>query len=35
VDQGYGGARQWALAAGVPYDSVEALSTLLVSTDMQ
>jgi hypothetical protein len=32
VDQRYGGARQWALAAGVPYDAVEALSTLLVST---
>jgi hypothetical protein len=30
VDQRYGGARQWALAAGVPYDSVEALSTRLV-----
>ena len=35
VDERYGGARQWALAAGVPYDSVEALSTLLVSTDFQ
>jgi protein-tyrosine phosphatase len=30
VDQRYGGGRQWALAAGVPYDSVEALSTRLV-----
>ena len=30
--QRHGGARQWALAAGVPYDAVEALSTLLVST---
>jgi protein-tyrosine phosphatase len=32
VDQRHGGARQWALAAGVPYDAVEALSTLLVTT---
>ena len=35
VDQRYGGGRQWALAAGVPYDSLEALSMLLVSSDMQ
>jgi hypothetical protein len=33
VDQCYGGARQWALAAGVPYYSLEAMSTLLVPTD--
>jgi len=32
IDQRHGGARQWALAAGVPYDAVEALTTLLVST---
>ena len=35
VDQRYGGGRQWALAAGVPYDSVEALSMFLVSTETQ
>ena len=33
VDQRHGGARQWALASGVPYDTVEALSSVLVSTD--
>jgi protein tyrosine/serine phosphatase len=33
VDQRYGGARQWALAAGIPYGTVEALSTLLVAAD--
>jgi protein-tyrosine phosphatase len=32
VDRRHGGARQWALAAGVPGDAVEALSTLLVTT---
>jgi len=26
LDQRYGGARQWALAAGVPYDSLNSLS---------
>ena len=31
VDQRHGGARQWALAAGVQVDAVEALSTLLVA----
>ena len=35
VDQRYGGARQWALAAGVAYDTVEVLSTLLMSTESQ
>jgi hypothetical protein len=33
LDQRYGGARQWALAAGVPYETVNAISTLLVTTD--
>jgi protein tyrosine/serine phosphatase len=32
VDQRYGGARQWALAAGVPYESLDALSAFLTDT---
>jgi protein-tyrosine phosphatase len=34
VDQRHGGARRWALAAGVPDDALEALSTLLVTTTL-
>jgi hypothetical protein len=30
LDQRYGGAHQWALAAGVPYDSLDAMSELLL-----
>jgi protein-tyrosine phosphatase len=33
LDHRYGGARQWALSAGVPHDTLDAISAAIVSTE--